>query len=57
MAKIRIEHVRKVFAADESIALPGLREARHRKNDGPQVALDGVDLLVHDGETMAVLGP
>ena len=57
MAKIRIEHVRKVFAADESIALPGLREARHKKNDGPQVALDGVDLLVRDGETMAVLGP
>ncbi len=57
MAKIRIEHVRKVFAADESIALPGLREARHQKNDGPQVALDGVDLLVRDGETMAVLGP
>jgi sn-glycerol 3-phosphate transport system ATP-binding protein len=57
MAKIRIEHVRKVFASDEPIALPGSGEARHRKSDGPQVALDGINLLVHDGETMAVLGP
>jgi sn-glycerol 3-phosphate transport system ATP-binding protein len=28
-----------------------------RRPAGPHVALDGVNLLVHDGETMAVLGP
>lgn len=57
MAKIRLENVCKVFAPDETITLPGLRRVRHVKNDSPQVALDGVNLLVHAGETLAVLGP
>ncbi len=46
MAKIRIEHVRKVFAPDEA-----------KKVLKTQVALDDCNLLVHDGETLAILGP
>jgi ABC-type sugar transport system ATPase subunit len=57
MAKIRIENVRKVFAPDEVCTWPGLGGRGREKTDGPRVALDGLNLLVRDGETMAVLGP
>jgi ABC-type sugar transport system ATPase subunit len=30
---------------------------QHRAADGPQIALDGINLLVHHGETLAVVGP
>ena len=46
MAKIRIEHVRKVFASGEA-----------KGASQTQVALDDFNLLVHDGETLAILGP
>jgi ABC-type sugar transport system ATPase subunit len=57
VAKIRLENVRKVFALDETVTLPGLRRAQRQEASGPRVALDGVNLLVRDGEMMAVLGP
>jgi ABC-type sugar transport system ATPase subunit len=57
MARIRVENVRKVFAPEEMVVLPGLRRSPRQKPDGPRVALDGVNLLVRDGETLAVLGP
>lgn len=57
MAKIQMENVRKVFAMNETVSLPGLRRQQRTQTDGPQVALDGVNLLARDGETMAVLGP
>ncbi|MGD9101064.1 MAG: ABC transporter ATP-binding protein [Anaerolineae bacterium] len=57
MTKIRIENVRKVFEAQETSTLLGLGGAERQHTDGPQVALDGVNLLVRHGETMALLGP
>jgi sn-glycerol 3-phosphate transport system ATP-binding protein len=57
MAKVRLENVRKVFEPDEVLTWPGQRRVRHVKNDGPRVALEGLNLLVRDGETLAVLGP
>jgi ABC-type sugar transport system ATPase subunit len=57
MATIRLEQVRKVFAPGETVKLPGSGSAQSDHAAGPHVALDGVNLLVHDGETMVVLGP
>jgi ABC-type sugar transport system ATPase subunit len=57
MATIRLDKVRKVFAPGEMGKLPGSRRPHSHEAEGPQVALDGVNLLVRDGETMAVLGP
>jgi multiple sugar transport system ATP-binding protein len=57
MPKIRLENVRKTFKPDEAAQPqePGAPQSAMAK--GPHVALDGLNLLVHDGETMAVLGP
>jgi ABC-type sugar transport system ATPase subunit len=57
MATIRLEKVRKVFAPGETVKLPGPGPTQSDRATGPHVALDGVNLLVHDGETMVVLGP
>ena len=57
MATIRLENVRKVFAPGDTAKLLGSRPAQSDRAAGPCVALDGVNLLVRDGETMAVLGP
>jgi multiple sugar transport system ATP-binding protein len=57
MATIRLENVRKVFAPGETVKLPGSGLTQSDRAAGPHVALDGVNLLVHDGETMVVLGP
>jgi ABC-type sugar transport system ATPase subunit len=57
MAIIRLENVRKVYAPGETVKLPGSRQAQSDPAAGPHAALDGVNLLVRDGETMAVLGP
>ena len=57
MATIRLEKVRKVFAPGETVKLPESEPAQSDRAAAPNVALDGVDLLVRDGETMAVLGP
>jgi multiple sugar transport system ATP-binding protein len=57
VATIRLDKVRKVFGPDERVKLPGLGAPQRHKAEGPHVALDGVNLLVQDGETMAVLGP
>ena len=57
MANIRLEKVRKVFAPGETVKLPGSGPAHSDRAAAPNVALDGVNLLVRDGETMVVLGP
>jgi ABC-type sugar transport system ATPase subunit len=57
MATIRLEKVRKIFAPDETVGPPGPGALQGHRAQGPHVALDGVNLLVHDNETMAVLGP
>jgi ABC-type sugar transport system ATPase subunit len=57
MAKIRLQDVRKEFASYETFFLPGLKENTPQDVKGPTVALDGVNLLIRNGETVAVLGP
>jgi ABC-type sugar transport system ATPase subunit len=57
MATIRLEKVRKVFEPGETVKLPGSGPTQSDRAVGPHVALDGVNLLVRDGETMVVLGP
>jgi ABC-type sugar transport system ATPase subunit len=57
MATIRLEKVRKVFEPGAPVVLPGAMPPQKQESGGPHVALDGVDLLVRDGETMALLGP
>lgn len=57
MADIRLEHVHKVFASYETLSRPEPTEDRRVEVDGSCVALDGVNLLVRDGETVAILGP
>jgi ABC-type sugar transport system ATPase subunit len=52
-----LDKVRVVFGPGETRKLPGLWGTQEREAEGPQVALDGVNLRVQDGETMAVLGP
>jgi ABC-type sugar transport system ATPase subunit len=54
---IRLEKVHKVFGPGASAKVPGQRPKQDHPEDASRVALDGVDLLVHDSETMAVLGP
>jgi ABC-type sugar transport system ATPase subunit len=57
VATIRLEKVHKVFGPGAVAKLPGQRPPHSDTTEGARVALDGVDLLVRDGETMAVLGP
>jgi ABC-type sugar transport system ATPase subunit len=57
MATVRLEEVRKVFAPDETVQSQRPNGPQSHRATGPHVALDGVNLLVRDGETMAVLGP
>ena len=57
MADIRLECVRVVYRPGDKVVLPGQRHTQPDRAEGTQVALDGADLLVRDGETMAVLGP
>jgi ABC-type sugar transport system ATPase subunit len=57
MATIRLEDVRKVFAPDETAQPQEPEGTQGHRAQGPHVALDGVNLRVGDGETMAVLGP
>jgi ABC-type sugar transport system ATPase subunit len=57
MATIRLEKVRKVYGPGARPKLPGQKPPPQDTAQGPSVALDGVDLLVRDAETMAVLGP
>jgi len=57
VAKIRLDQVHKVFQPQETVSLPGMGQVRPRIADGPQIALDGINLLVHHGETLVVVGP
>jgi ABC-type sugar transport system ATPase subunit len=54
---IRLERVRKVYDPDETVQPQRPTGSQGRRAEGPHVALDGVNLLVRGGETMAVLGP
>jgi ABC-type sugar transport system ATPase subunit len=57
VATIRLEKVRKVYGPGARAKLPGQQLPSSHTAGGSRVALDGVDLLVRDAETMAVLGP